>query len=321
VVIAIIGILVALLLPAIQAAREAARRSQCLNNLKQIGIALLNHHDSKKTFPAGVVVDTAWPPTNVYEGWTTEVMKYAENNAVRSLYNEKKVSTMAPEAKEFRETLIDEFFCPSDLVPELAAPESGPAIGKTDGTRGGGPLVYRPGSYRGNAGRTGIGPGGNVTTWNVGEDVPTPANAATLQVQYSWRGPLHFVPKTRPAGWYKFSPESLRTITDGSSKTLLVGESTNVYTPRRTFWAYTAGNYVLSQTVNQSRVFLGDYTPCINIGGTDRVRVCHSAWFSFHPEGINALRCDGSGNFMSFSIDLDVFAGFGSIAGEEIGQL
>ena len=55
VVIAIIGILVALLLPAIQAAREAARRTQCINQIRQITLALENHHDSKGGFPPGVL--------------------------------------------------------------------------------------------------------------------------------------------------------------------------------------------------------------------------------------------------------------------------
>ncbi|MEI6240944.1 MAG: DUF1559 domain-containing protein, partial [Planctomycetia bacterium] len=58
VVIAIIGVMVGLLLPAVQAARESGRRSACSSKLKQIGLAMLNHHDARKAFPAGIVLSS-----------------------------------------------------------------------------------------------------------------------------------------------------------------------------------------------------------------------------------------------------------------------
>src|SRR5262245_33762589 len=77
VVIAIIGILVAFLLPAIQAAREASRRSQCQNNLKQIGLAVQNHHDARRAFPMG---RDGWKQKAV--SWAFFLLPYMEETAI-----------------------------------------------------------------------------------------------------------------------------------------------------------------------------------------------------------------------------------------------
>jgi prepilin-type N-terminal cleavage/methylation domain-containing protein len=320
VVIAIIGILVALLLPAIQAAREAARRTQCASNLKNIGLALLNHHETKKTYPPGCEKDNArGTEGNYFRGWTQEIMPFAEDDVLQKLY----VPTVPithptnPGAKRFRETRIPLYTCPSDFEMQLATPQSGP----------GNSVLFMTASYRGNAGR-----GDGYVTWYLMESLP-PANGSPVPPSgrhKGWRGPLHAVLRLGAIGAETnyLRLEKIKDITDGTSKTLLVAESTNSFVARRTFWAYTWGNYLLSQTTPHAPTLWGDYCRCsppgtsgctpatgVQFGGSNIA--CHSGWFSNHPAGVNAVLCDGSLTFISFDMDLHAFASLGSIAGSD----
>lgn len=121
VVIAIIGVLVSLLLPAVQAARESAARTQCANNLKQIGVAFANHHSALTWFPDGGESWTssrtgqgASPNLNTpkmapeqYWGWLYQILPYMEREA---LWND-------PDDDVVRRTPIPSYFCPTRRRP------------------------------------------------------------------------------------------------------------------------------------------------------------------------------------------------------------
>ena len=122
VVITIIGILIALLLPAVQAAREAARRMQCSNNLKQIGLALHNYHNNHNIFPYGTGVDPAGPPTNGWKwSWSALVLPFLEGNNLheqidfRFRYNQAHTSN-----NQAMKTFVPTYLCPSAPDPGWA---------------------------------------------------------------------------------------------------------------------------------------------------------------------------------------------------------
>jgi prepilin-type N-terminal cleavage/methylation domain-containing protein/prepilin-type processing-associated H-X9-DG protein len=117
VVISIIGLLIAMLLPAVQAAREAARRAQCIGNLKQIGLALQNYHSSHQAFPPGYVssFDAAGNDTGPGWGWAALLLSQMEQ---KPLFDATNFNTPieAPSNQTSRLTLIGGFLCPSDSV-------------------------------------------------------------------------------------------------------------------------------------------------------------------------------------------------------------
>lgn len=122
VVIAIIGILVGLLLPAVQSAREAARRMECSNNLKQIGLALHNYHDTYKMFPPGWLATDGVPGNKAYAwGWTTCIMPFMEKANIVDQIRFGKQSVYSSSAdlttRALMEQPLDGFQCPSDVAP------------------------------------------------------------------------------------------------------------------------------------------------------------------------------------------------------------
>ena len=107
--IAIIGILIALLLPAIQAAREAARATSCKNNLKQLGLALQLHVDSKKSFPKGCTLAIGAPSHSF--SVHAQLLPYIEEASLHDLIRFDQSYTVQPQVTQKR---VDLFVCPSE---------------------------------------------------------------------------------------------------------------------------------------------------------------------------------------------------------------
>jgi len=119
VVIAIISVLIALLLPAVQAAREAARRTQCLNNFKQVGLALHHYHDAVEAFPMGYAawgkfIDGA-TDTNAGWGWGTMILPQVEQAPLYNSVNFGLPMGSAQNTTVIR-SMITTYLCPSDLI-------------------------------------------------------------------------------------------------------------------------------------------------------------------------------------------------------------
>jgi prepilin-type N-terminal cleavage/methylation domain-containing protein/prepilin-type processing-associated H-X9-DG protein len=119
-VIAIIGTLVALLLPAIQSARESARRASCLNNMKQLGIGIANYESTRKIYPPGAIWDRWQPPDQRrrHGSILVHLLPYVEQQVLYDAFDFKQTSiddAFFPGAGErVGATIVDTYICPSD---------------------------------------------------------------------------------------------------------------------------------------------------------------------------------------------------------------
>jgi prepilin-type N-terminal cleavage/methylation domain-containing protein/prepilin-type processing-associated H-X9-DG protein len=316
VVIAIIAILIGLLVPAVQKVREAAANTQCRNNLKQIGLAVMTYYDSYKKFPAGHEcraadgrgkTDGTSASPYYFSNWAIQILPYLEQEPLFKMYNNS-VPNDDPANMGVRQTYLAIYSCPSDPnINQLITP------GSTFGKGKNGP--YMTGSYRGVAGINDAAP------------PPTPTSSPPDWGGYpnemtdlmGWgpglatRGVLHGVDD-----WNNLKNEKIQNIVDGTSNTLLVGErATRTTVNRGTFWANSFNLYSLSSGGIQSASLLNDYNACTGLVVGDAYP-CKYGWGSFHNGGINFVCCDGHVVTISSGIDMSVFQALCTIAGNEV---
>jgi prepilin-type N-terminal cleavage/methylation domain-containing protein len=356
VVIAIIGILIALLLPAIQAARESARRTQCQNNLKNIGLAVLNHVDSRKVFPTGGSkylrdgfelqqnIENGRPlgPDRQGLGWGFQILPYLEETAAYELET----------SQDLQQVVVSVYVCPSRRPPKTvlsttfnvvfafvdyagAIPATFTTTARTvryDPTTG---VPLTPAAI-GTLGRSfygGAGAGGG--------DPPNNALYDGVIVRCPWRWTSTNRDSGRQFGVWATNvpqPTTVAKITDGTSKTFMIaekyvrsdnyegGEGLARYSDDRGWadgWDADAMRSACFLPVNDSDPI--GWGPLQNYFGDafattgpfqGLYNVLHFG--SAHTGGIYAVFADGSVHVISYDVDVLVFNGLATRNGDEL---
>lgn len=301
VVIAIIGILISLLLPAIQAAREAARRMQCNNNLKQIGQACASHLNEIKTYPVG---GWGWnwsgDPDRGFGrrqpgGWLYNLTPYMELKSVHDFGKNGNQDGRTMTAQ----TPISNFHCPSRR-PAILYPyysnvrninlRAGQLCAKTD--------------YAGN--------GGDHYTYYTSGGPNSYAEGDSPA--YNWLSMLYSNPQNTLGVFYVHGAITAKDIRTGASHLILAGEH---YLDRNAWLGSDAdGDQPWSQGYDIDTIrWVGS-----NAGDLPRVdrrgHPCPSIFGSAHPVSFNTVFCDGSTHSIRYDITPTVYRALGNRLGK-----
>jgi prepilin-type N-terminal cleavage/methylation domain-containing protein/prepilin-type processing-associated H-X9-DG protein len=288
VVIAIIAILIGLLLPAIQKIREAAARTQCQNNLKQLGLAMHNYHDVDGSFPWGLACPLAHDIGKYNRStWAQQILPYIEQNPLKANF-EAFWATATPTTYSDRvpghDSVVKTFMCPADPAnPKLHTLTKDNTSAPTDTQQSQG----QHSNYAGCLGSTGTNPTGG-----------------------KYNGIL-----------YPQSAIRIMDVTDGTSTTLLMGEL--ILVPDTTHDDYRGriwndyGGFSLISTGAIPNTTLSDQTyctvaplaPCTQTWGPSATSVIYQR--SYHTGGVNSVFADGSVRFLSNNIDPTAYLNMG----------
>jgi prepilin-type N-terminal cleavage/methylation domain-containing protein/prepilin-type processing-associated H-X9-DG protein len=302
VVIAIIAILIGLLLPAVQKVREAAARTKCFNNLKQIGLALHNYHDAYGHFPSGhVELQNAAGAYIYYSCWSIDILPFIEQNNLYRTYLDNPVSNEDQRNQTFCRTFVNIYMCPSDMRFNLVLP---PETLAPNGGGNNGSVQYAASSYRA---MTGIGDTKTTDTyggyWNEVQ--------IAMKANLGGKGAFH------GDGSSGLGPERVANIQDGTSNTLFVGERhTKTHFTRGPFWADSFNLYSKGAAWPYSATMLPDYDLCTK--HVSNANYCKYGWGSLHDGGISFLFGDGSVRMLFKNIDMRTFMALSTIGGGEI---